>query len=195
MMKVLAKSISYLFIPPLNLLAIFTYLAVSVYTDSTLRNKTILIAAIFGFVLPLIVFFYLRWKGKIVDNEASDGSERTTPYLIGIGLSVLGAMLSMVFELHPFIVALWLSYVLTSFILVLINKRWKISAHAIGVSIPFAVLIFQLGNSAYYFIAIPILVSWARIYLKLHDIYQVVAGFLLGYLVTYYLMNLSLNLI
>ncbi|NOX65535.1 MAG: phosphatase PAP2 family protein [Chlorobi bacterium] len=194
-MKTLAKLISYLFIPPLNLLLIFIYLSFRVYDDSTLQIQTIAVAAIFGFILPLLVFFYLRWKGEIIDNEASVGSERTTPYLIGIGLSVLGAMLSMLLELHPFIVALWLSYVLTSVILVLINKRWKISAHAIGVAIPFAVLVFTLGNSAFYFAIILIIVSWSRMYQNLHDLYQVVAGLLVGYLVTYYLMNLSLNLV
>ena len=194
-MKKLAKLVSYLFIPPLNLLLIFIYLSFNVYDDVSLQLKTISIAAVFGFIFPLLLFFYLRRKGEIVDNEASVRSERTTPYLFGIGFSVLGAMFSMVFELHPFIVALWLSYVLTSVILVLINKRWKISAHAIGVGIPFAVLLFLLGNSAYYFVLILILVTWARVYLRLHDIYQVIAGLLLGYIVTYYLMNLSLNLV
>ncbi len=194
-MKTFAKLISYLFIPPLNLLLIFFYLSFRVYEDITFRIITVLVAAIFGFILPLSVFFYLRAKGKIVDNDASVSSERTLPYTIGIGLSILGAMFAMVFESHPFVVALWFSYVLTSIVLVLINKRWKISAHAIGIAIPFAVLVFMLGNSALYFVVIPLLVLWARVYLKLHDIYQVVAGFLLGYIITFYLMNLSLNLV
>lgn len=194
-MKTLAKLISYLFIPPLNLLLIFIYLALNVYVDPSMQFKTILIAAVFGFISPLLIFFYLRWKGEIVDNDASIGSERTTPYLIGIGLSILGAMFSMVLELHPFIVALWFSYVLTSVVLVLINKRWKISAHAIGIAIPFAVLVFMIGNSAYYFAIVAIIVSWSRVYQNLHDLYQVIAGLLVGYLITFYLMNLSLNLV
>ncbi|VAX23476.1 hypothetical protein MNBD_IGNAVI01-304 [hydrothermal vent metagenome] len=194
-MKKLAKIISYVFTPPLNLLLIFIYLAFNVYDNSSMQIETISIAAIFGFILPLSVFFYLRAKEKIVDNDATVSSERTTPYMIGIGLSVLGAMFSMVYELHPFIVALWLSYVITSVLLVLINIKWKISAHAIGVAIPFAVLVFILGDTAYYFIIIPIVVSWARVYQNLHDVYQVTAGLLLGYIVTYTLMNLSLNLV
>ena len=100
----------------------------------------------------------------------------------------------MIYELHPFIIALWFSYILTSVMLVIINLRWKISAHAIGVSIPFAVLIFVLGSSGYYFIVIPIIVSWARIYQDLHNLSQVSAGLALGYIVTFNLLNLSISL-
>lgn len=194
-MKKLAKIISYVFVPPVNLLLIFIFLSLNVYENSILQIKTISIAAIFGFIIPILIFFYLRSKGEIIDNDASISRERTTPYLIGIALSILGAMISMVYELHPFIVALWFSYIITSALLVIINLRWKISAHAIGVAVPFAVLVFILGGSGYYFIVVPIIVSWARIYQNLHNLSQVLAGLALGYIVTYYLLNLSLSLI
>lgn len=192
-MKKLAKIASYVFIPPVNLLLIFIFLSLNVYNNTALQIKTISIATIFGFILPLLVFFYLRSRKEIIDNDASEKRERTIPYIIGIVLSILGAIISMVYELHPFILALWFSYTLTSTMLVIINLRWKISAHAIGIAIPFAVLVFILGSSGYYFIVIPIIVSWARIYQNLHNLSQVLAGLALGYIVTYYLLNLSLS--
>lgn len=193
-MKKLARITSYIFVPPVNLLLVFIFLSLNFYDNTTLQIKTISIAAIFGFIIPLLVFFYLRLKREIIDNDASDKRERTIPYLIGIALSIFGAVLSMVYELHPFIIALWFSYIFTSAVLVIINFRWKISAHAIGVSIPFAVLIFVLGSSGYCFIVIPIIVSWSRIYQNLHNLSQVLAGLALGYVVTFYLLNLSISL-
>lgn len=192
-MKKIAKITSYIFVPPVNLLLIFIFLSTNVYDNATLQIKTISIAATFGFILPLLVFFYLRSTKEIIDNDASDKSERTIPYLIGIVLSILGVITSMVYELHPFVLALWFSYILTSVVLVIVNLRWKISAHAIGIAIPFAVLVFILGSSGYYFVIIPIIVSWARIYQNLHNLSQVLAGLALGYIVTYYLLNLSLS--
>ena len=40
---------------------------------------TILIALIFGFILPITLFLILRKKGKLVDQDASIKEERTFP--------------------------------------------------------------------------------------------------------------------
>ena len=134
-------------------------------------------------------------KGEIIDNDASNRTERTRPYKIGVALSILGAMLSMLFELHPFIVSLWLSYVVCSSILFITNIYWKISAHAIGISIPFAVLMFMLGNIGFYFLIPVILVSWSRVYQKLHSLSQVLVGLVIGFIITNLILNWSLRLL
>ena len=194
-MKQFANIISYLFIPPVNLLLIFIFMSLKIYDDPELQIKTISLAAILGFAIPIMVFVFFRLKSEIVDNDASIRSERTKPYIIGVALSILGAMLSMLFELHPFIVALWLSYFVCSSILVIVNNYLKISAHAIGIAIPFAVLVFIFGNYGYYFFILVFAISWARVYQKLHTLTQVLAGLSIGIFVTFLILNWSLRLV
>jgi membrane-associated phospholipid phosphatase len=50
-----------------------------------------------------------------------------------------------------------------------------------GVAGPFAAICFVYGFSALPFILILFLIGWARLFLKCHNIYQVLAGGLLGF--------------
>ncbi|MCF6268364.1 MAG: hypothetical protein L3J41_01495 [Melioribacteraceae bacterium] len=190
-----AKIISYLFIPPINLLGIFIILSNQIYIDDVLKLKTILIALIFGFILPISLFVYLRKKGKILNDDATEKGERTLPYIIGLGLAVNALILSFIFELHPLIIALWLSYIFTQIVMLIVNLFWKISAHLIGVGIPFAAMFFLFQTDALILLVIPILVGWARLTLKVHTPMQIITGFLLGALPTYYILNGAIKLL
>jgi membrane-associated phospholipid phosphatase len=190
-----AKIISYLFAPPFNLMAIFILLANAVYTDDELVVKTLSIAFIFGVLLPIIVFVYLRTKGKIINDDATEKGERTLPYAIGIGLAITALILSYLLELHPFILALWSSYILIQTVMIIINHYWKISAHLIGIGIPIAALFFLLQYDAIMFLLFPLVIGWARLTLKVHTPLQVIAGFLLGVLPTYYILQTSIQLL
>ncbi len=191
----IAKIISYLFIPPINLLVTFIVLSNQIYIDTELKLKTIVIALIFGLILPIAVFVYLRKKGKIINDDATIKDERTLPYVIGLGLAINALILSFIFELHPLIIALWLAYIVIQLAMLIINLSWKISAHLIGVGIPFATFLFLFQSEAIYLIIIPIIVGWGRITLKVHTPLQVLAGFLLGALPTYIILNESIRLL
>lgn len=191
----IAKIISYTLAPPFNLLAVFILLANQIYIDVELKFRTIAIATIFGVILPIFVFVYLRIKGKIINDDATQKGERTLPYVIGVGLSLNALVLSFVFELHPLVLALWGSYILVQIIMLIINLYWKISAHLIGVGIPFGALVFLFETEFSYLIIIPIAVAWARLELKVHTPAQVISGFLLGALPTYFILNEAIKFI
>lgn len=191
----IAKIISYLFIPPINLLITFIVLSNQIYVDAELKINTVLIALIFGLILPISVFVYLRFKGKIINDDATAKDERTLPYVIGIGLAINALILAFIFELHPLIIALWFSYIVTQIVMVIINLYWKISAHLIGVGIPFATFFFLFQSDVFYLILIPIIVGWARLALKVHTPMQVFSGFLLGALPTYFILSESIRLL
>ena len=191
----IAKIISYLFIPPINLLITFIVISNQIYIDAELKFNTILIALIFGVILPISVFVYLRFKGKIINDDATDKDERTLPYIIGIGLAINALTLSFIFELHPLIIALWFSYIVIQIAMIIINLFWKISAHLIGVGIPFATYFFLFQSDAFYLILIPIIVGWGRLTLKVHTPMQVISGFLLGALPTYFILSESIRLL
>jgi len=185
-----AKIISYVFAPPFNLMAGFILLSNHIYNENVLIAETLLIAFIFGVLFPIIVFVYLRTKGKIINDDATEKRERTLPYAIGLGLSIVALWLSNFLNLHHLVLALWSSYILIQTAMIIINKFWKISAHLIGVGIPFAVLLFLLNTEYLYLITIPIIIGWARLTLKVHTPLQVLSGFLLGVIPTYFIFNI-----
>ncbi len=195
MKQKIAKIISYLFIPPINLLVTFIILLNQIYIEAELKFITILLASIFGLILPIAVFVYLRFKGRIINDDATAKDERTLPYIIGTGLAINAIILAYIFELHPLIIALWFSYIVIQIVMLIINYYWKISAHLIGVGIPFATFIFLFKTDAIFLILIPIIVGWARLTLKVHTPMQVLFGFLLGALPTYFILNESIKLL
>ena len=71
-----------------------------------------------------------------------------------------------------------------------INKYWKISAHAMGAAMPLGALV--LNFDIYLVISSAIilfLVGFSRIYLKVHTVLQVFVGTLVGFVVSFALIN------
>lgn len=194
MKNILSKIISYAFVPPISLMIVFTLLSNQIYIDSSLKSKTLIIAAIFGMILPIIVFLFLRKKGQIINDDATLKEERTIPFIIGVGLAVIGLVLSLILGLHPLILALWFSYIFTQIIVIIINLSWKISAHMVGIGIPYAAFIFLFQTEYFYVLLIPIIIGWARLALKVHTPIQVITGFLLGTIPTYIILTESIRL-
>jgi len=62
-----------------------------------------------------------------------------------------------------------------------------------GVAGPFAAVCFVYGLYAVPLIIIVFMIGWARIYLKCHNIYQVLAGGLLGFLSTILQMQIIIG--
>jgi len=190
----LAKIISYIFVPPVSLMIIFIILANQIYIDSRFKFLTLVIAAMFGFILPVFVFLFLRKNGRIINDDATLKEERTVPFLIGIGLAIIALIFSYFNELHSLILALWTSYILIQIVVILINLNWKISAHLVGIGIPYATFIFLFKTEFSYVLFIPILIGWARLTLKVHTPLQIVAGFLLGTIPTYFILTQFIKL-
>jgi len=76
----------------------------------------------------------------------------------------------------------------------LINKIWKISAHTMGASGPFAALCFAAGWQSLLFLPLIVLIGWGRIFRKVHTLAQVTAGALVGFISTYLQMYFIVNL-
>ena len=86
-----------------------------------------------------------------------------------------------------------LCYGINTIIVFVINLKWKISVHSMGLTGPTTALIFL--NPWFFILGLfgP-LVMWSRVILKKHTILQVIAGSILGYILTaiqlYYLSTL-----
>ncbi|MGB5289440.1 MAG: hypothetical protein WBN42_13215 [Ignavibacteriaceae bacterium] len=180
-----ARIISTLFVPPSFTIIFFTIFAFLLETEPIKIAVTILVALLFGFTAQIILFLVFRRKGKIVDLDASIKEERTTPFLISVGFYLIGLIVLKSFNVNIISIAFWFCYISNTLFTILINKHWKISAHAMGAAGPLAAVTFIFGPVALIFAPLVFLIGWARIQLKVHDFAQVSAGILLAFISTF----------
>jgi membrane-associated phospholipid phosphatase len=181
----LARIISTLFVPPSFTIIVFTLFAFTFEFEPLKRVVTILVAFIFGFTAQIVLFLFFRSKGKIIDLDASVKEERTTPFLISVGFYFTGLIILIIFKVNIVSIAFWFCYISNTLITILINKHWKISAHAMGASGPLAAITYVFGPAALVFSLVIFLVGWARIQLNVHNFFQVLAGILFAFASTY----------
>ncbi|MEO8231838.1 MAG: PAP2 family protein [Ignavibacteriota bacterium] len=185
-----ARFISTLFVPPAFTLIVYLIFAFELENDSFKIAATILIAVAFGFIAPIALFLILRKKGKLADQDASIKEERTFPFLIAIGFYLLGLILMIKFNLNIISIAFWFCYISNTIITIIINKFWKISAHAMGAAGPFSAITFAFGLIGLILLPIVALVGWSRVKLRCHTLSQVTAGVLLAFISVYVQMFL-----
>jgi membrane-associated phospholipid phosphatase len=188
-----ARFISTIFVPPSFTLLLFTFFAIYLEHDVQKISETIIIATIFGFILPIVLFVILKNKGRIIDVDASIKEERTLPFFIAIIFYVIGLILMLYFKLNIITIAFWFCYISNTLITIVINHYWKISAHSMGASGPFASLFFAIGFWAFLFLPIVLVVGWSRIKLNCHTFSQVFAGFIIAFFSTLIQMYLIIH--
>jgi len=180
-----ARIVSTVFVPPSFTIVVFTLFAFTLEADPIKRIVTILVALIFGFILPIILFLHYKKKGLIADIDASIKEERTIPMLISVLFFIAGLIILIFFDVNIITIAFWFCYISNTLITVLINKHWKISAHTMGAAGPLAAVTYVFGPAALLFSVIVFLVGWSRIQLKCHTFAQVLAGGLFAFFSTY----------
>ncbi len=180
-----ARIVSTIFVPPSFTIIIYSIFAFQLESESSKQAATILIALVFGLMTPIVLFLILRKKGKLADQDASIKEERTIPFLIAIVFYFIGLIIMIKFDLNIISIAFWFCYISNTFITIIINKFWKISAHAMGAAGPFAAIIFSFCWIGLVMLPIVLLVGWSRIELKCHTISQVIAGVLLAFISVY----------
>ena len=190
----LARIVSLLFVPPSFTIIVFTYFAFIYESDLTKRLILLIVAFTFGFSFHVILFFYLRKKGKLVNSDASIKEERTLPYLISTLIYICGLAILLLYEINIISTAFWFCYISNTILIMMINKSWKISAHTLGASGPLAALCFAAGWQSLLFLPLIILIGWGRLHRKVHTINQVIAGMLVGFISTYLQMFIIVNL-
>ncbi len=188
-----ARIISTLFVPPSFALIIFTFL--SFHLEETFLNTCVLILVtlIFGFGLHIWLFLHFKKKGFIVDLDASIKEERTFPFLIATGFYLTGLLILIYFQINIISIAFWFCYISNTIIVVLVNRYWKISIHAIGASGAAAALFIVLGPFALLVLILVLLVGWSRVKLRCHTPMQVIAGIVFGFCSTYLQIHFIVN--
>jgi hypothetical protein len=190
----IARVISTLFVPPAFPLILFTLFAFKYETDPHKILLSVLVTITFSFSFPIFLFIILRKKGKIADSDATIKEERTFPFLISALFYSIGILILIIAGINIVSIAFWFCYISNTIFIVIINKYWKISAHMMGAAGPFAAVLLVYGLGALPFILILFMIGWSRIFLKCHNIYQVLAGGLLGFSSTLLQMQIIIGI-
>ncbi len=191
----IARIISTIFVPPSFTVLLFTLFAIKLESSFIKTVITIIVAVTFGFSFLILLFAIFHKNGKLADIDASIKEERTVPFLIAVILYITGLIILIIYNINIVSIAFWFCYISNTLIIVIINKFWKISAHAMGASGALAAITYVYGTIGLIFILLVALIGWSRIELKCHTVSQVTAGAVLGFLSTYIQMYFIINYI
>ncbi len=177
-----AKSVGLVFNAPLIAVVAFGY----IYKEMTIHKlwSHFYLPSFFSGLLPILLLYYLKRMGVIGDIMVNNRDQRLVPFACVFGSYLLGAGFLWVFNAPPTMVALMISYVVTSLVMLVITLRWKISIHAAGVAGPSMFLVLRYNLILWPFLLVTLLVCWSRWRLRVHTIEQLFAGALLSVLVT-----------
>jgi membrane-associated phospholipid phosphatase len=195
-MKTFYKIISLVFQPLLiPTFAMILLMNMDVFStmSSLWRWVAIIGTLLFTGILPAVPILFMMKRGEVNDLFISKKEERTMPYLFSFMAYVFWALFMWRTLLFPtFIVAMGMGSAVSIFIIVLINLKWKISAHMAGVGglcgSVFGVCYRMALNPMWLFVIILVisaLVALSRLELKAHNPAQVLAGFGVGFVAVF----------
>lgn len=190
-MRVFLKIVSYVFQPlvmPTIGMILLMQLPLFQLLGSSYRVLSIVGTALFTGILPALPILLMMRRGQVKDLFISRREERTMPYLFSLLAYVFWVLFLWRTLNFPFeLIAVAIGSIVSLFLIVFINLKWKISAHAAGmggfVGSIFAVsYLAQINPLMLIIISLVVsgLVAISRIYLKAHTLSQVIGGFSLS---------------
>jgi len=153
-----------------------------------------LISITFGALLPILTSLILIKKMN-TDLDITDRTKRTMPLILAICSYLLGFLVLLWFGAPAIVSVLMLVYGTNTLLILIINFYWKISIHAMGIAGPTAAFIFTFGLVGVIIGLIIPFVMWSRLKLKKHTLSQVIAGSVLGLLLTWIQLSYIVPLI
>ncbi len=134
--------------------------------------------------IPLAYLLVGRKRGWVSDMELSRREERPRFILISLSGDVL-ALAALWLGSGPHLLRLIvLTYFCLAIVMFSISNFWKISMHMAGVGGFSTALVFVFGAPALWAFLSLLLVAWARLHRRKHNVPQLIAGALAGVLVT-----------
>ncbi len=191
----IARSVTHLTAPPVLSIPVYIFLETLYDPQHEGTGWKVTLALFFGAVAPAIAVLLLKALKLVSDVHIMERTQRTLPYCIAIASFGLGTLTLWLLYGWGMMSALLACCTLNTLTVMLINLRWKISAHATGVSGSIAACLLIVGWRAWPLLGLLALVAWARIYLRAHTPGQVVSGSLLGFSFTVTLLTLCGSLI
>lgn len=187
-----ATAISWVLVPLLmpvyGVLLAFNY-SILDFTPFSVKLVFVLITIATTMVVPSLLVLLLKRVGVVKDVGLNGRKERLIPYIISF-VSMAGTGVFMWYKGAP----LWLVMffgggAVAAIINLIVNFRWKISAHAAGIAGVVALMIRILHDGfpqegAFVWLIVSVvlagLMGSARVWLGRHTVWQVIAGYAVG---------------
>lgn len=165
-----------------------------------MRVRFVFITLGISFAIPVLMVLLLKILGLVKDVGLNGQKERLIPYIItaicfgatGWFMAMRGAPL--------WLIMFFTGGALATVVNLLVNIRWKISAHAAAIAGVIALLIRMERDT----VAQPELLIWllitigltgllgsARVWLGRHTVWQVLAGYVVGFCSVFFLMGIK----
>lgn len=142
-------------------------------------------------VLPFGVLVVQGLKKLAQEIEVDEEANRRHWLLFSTVSYFIGTAVLFLLRTPLLVTVVMFGYGAVTLVFLIINLRWKISGHSMGIAVPTAVLAFVYGPWGLLFGLLLPPVMWSRVYLKRHTVAQVLAGALVGFV----LMGLILVLL
>ncbi|PCI94316.1 MAG: hypothetical protein COB15_14550 [Flavobacteriales bacterium] len=191
-MKTAAKIISTVFhplaMPIIGLLIIFnTDSYINYAIDIETKIITLLLISIYTLIVPILTTLLLLFSKFINSLEMETQKERIIPYLFTITCYIITLYQLAKSPAPPIIFNFMKGATLSVMLAFIINIRWKISAHMIGIGgLTGALLCISMLLEVYitpylvYALLIAGLIGSSRLILKAHTPLQIYVGFAVG---------------
>ena len=185
-----------LIMPVFGILFIFRLSVLDVIPAGMQTAVTFVIAGI-NFFAPMLLIFLLKVLGVIQDVGLNGQKERAVPYIITALCYGASAWFVASRGAPVWVDMFFCGGVVASVINLLINFKWKISAHAAAIAGLVALLIRMQRDVAvepklFVWLLITVgvagLLGSARIWLGRHTVWQVLAGYLVGFCSVFFMM-------
>lgn len=145
-------------------------------------------------ILPALYIGYMVWRGHITDIHVQVREQRLRPFLVSVICAGVAFTLLRVMD-APSLLPLFAIFSLVQLgVMLLITLLWQISMHSMSITgaVVLAGALYGPGTALLLSPLIPV-VGAARIRLRRHTPAQVVAGGLLGALLTWVMFLISLS--
>ena len=145
-------------------------------------------------VLPITAIWILMRKGSVSDLQIENATERTMPYIYSLmGFAFWTYLCAGILHAPLFLSMIAGGATLTMGMILIINKKWKISAHLTGMGgflggvLSYYLSIGSIPSTGFLcvLLGISLLLMYARLWLNAHSSGQVVAGWLMGIICTF----------
>ena len=131
-------------------------------------------------IIPGVVLMALRGVGYISELYPGERSQRSPLLLLGAGCYLLGIPVLGFFGAPGIMLGAGAVFCGNALLVWQINRRWKISIHAVGVSAGIAILMSGGGIGLWPLVlALPV-VGWSRWALQSHSLGQLASGAVVG---------------
>lgn len=195
-----ANIISWIFVPmlmPVYGIMLAFGLTLLTFTGLGVKLTFTAITAAFNLLIPAIIILMLKRLGIIKDIGLNAREERIIPFLVSV-ICLIGTAIFMSYKAAPeWLVMFFFGGAAAGIVESIVNRWWKISVHAAGIAGIVALLIYIIT----FLYTTPISITWlmialgvagllgaSRIWLGRHTLWQVMAGYVVGFCSVFFIM-------